>query len=619
MGLESWARLLEGRVLAGRYAIERLVGEGGMGAVFAATQLAVQRRVAIKVMLPGVAGDASAVERFHREATLVARIARRGVPQIIDFDRDPLAGPFVVMELLVGESLSDRLRRSERLHPRDAGSIAASMLETLEVVHEQGIVHRDLKPANVFLAREGPAERSVKILDFGVARVRAPYGDMTGQGAVLGTPRYMAPEQAAGDRNVDARADLYAVGAVLYVCLGGKPPYAGVTGEDVLAAVVAGPPASLLEAAGDLTPALVAVVDRAMKRSPGARFQTAAEMRAALMASMTELPDAPPASAGPDSRTVSSSRPAGPPLSARATVRDGARSVEPEPRERTEIEARPSTRTPGPAPRSWPSLSLLVAGGLFLAAATFAVIRAKPHGAASTGQPTVAAPATPPAATDDAIPAGLRDQLEKARSAWRSGDAERARPMLEAVVHDVEVTRAHVPSPAARAAAEALLMLGDLDEKAIVGAAPREPTTALDMGPAAFVETIKLGMRATNDYLRTGVWGEIDLVSCAQYRSGRVQEKLGALARAAEARDLEMVQRPAIQELYYPGGAAEVRAVWASTVSSFRTNAIAYYDGAVMQAQFFGGAIADPEDGLDCRAAALSRRDTLKAEGDAAP
>jgi serine/threonine protein kinase len=616
MGVEGWARLLEGRVLAGRYAIERLVGEGGMGAVFAATQLAVQRRVAIKIMLPGVAGDASAVERFHREATLVARIARRGVPHIIDFDRDPVAGPFVVMELLVGESLSDRLRRSEHLHPRDAGSIAASMLETLEVVHDQGIVHRDLKPANVFLAKEGTGDRAVKILDFGVARVRAPHGDMTGQGAVLGTPRYMAPEQATGDRNVDARADLYAVGAVLYACLGGKPPYAGVTGEDVLAAVVAGPPASLLEAAGDVDPALVAVVDRAMKRSPDERFQTAAEMRAALEASMRELPEAPPASAGPDSLTVSSSRPARPPESARATVPDVVRPARADARERTEMEAKPSTRTPGPAPRSSPHPSLLVAGALLLAVATFAVIRATPRGAASTAQPSIVGSATPPSAADDAMPAGLRDELEKARSAWRSGDAERARPMLEAVVHDVEVARVHVPSPAARAAAEALLMLGDLDEKAIVGPAPKEPTTAMDMGPVTFVETMKLGTRPTNEYLRIGAWGELDLVTCAQYRSGRVQEKLGALARAAEARELEMVRRPAVQALYYPGGAAEVRAVWASTLSSFRTNAIAYYDGAVLQAQFFGGAIADPEDGLDCRAAALSRRDALKAEGD---
>jgi eukaryotic-like serine/threonine-protein kinase len=617
MGLEGWARLLEGHVLAGRYAIERLVGEGGMGAVFSATQLAVQRRVAIKVMLPGVAGDASAVERFHREATLVARVARRGVPQIIDFDRDPLAGPFVVMELLVGESLSDRLKRSERLHPRDAGSIAASMLETLEVVHKQGIVHRDLKPANVFLAREGPAERSVKILDFGVARVRAPHGDMTGQGAVLGTPRYMAPEQAAGDRNVDERADLYAVGAVLYVCLGGKPPYAGVTGEDVLAAVVAGPPASLLEAAGDLPPALVAVVDRAMKRSPDARFQTAAEMHAALMASMTELPAAPPASTGPDSRTVSSSRPATPPASARATVPDRQQPVEPELREHTEVDAKPSTRTPGPAARATPHASLLVAGALFLAAATFAVIRATPRGGASTAQPTIAAPATPPSA-DDAIPAGLRDQLEKARSAWRSGDAERARPLLEAVVHDVEATRAHVPSPAARAAAEALLMLGDLDEKAIVGPAPREPTTPMDMGPVTFVETLKLGTRATNDYLRIGAWGELDLVTCGVYRSGRVQEKLESLARAAQAREIDMSRRPSVQALY-PGGPAEIRAAWASTLSSYRTNALGYYSSAVLQAQFFGGAIADPEDGLDCRAAALSRRDALEAGGDAPP
>jgi serine/threonine protein kinase len=269
-----WTRALEGRTLAGRYVLERLVGEGGMGAVFAGVQLAVQRRVAVKVLLPGVANDSGVVERFRREAELAANVARRGVPQIIDFDRDPVAGPFVVMELLAGESLAHRLNRHGRLHPLEAVGIATSILETLEPVHARGVIHRDLKPANVFLAREGAGAPTVKVLDFGVARVLAPHGNRTAHGAVIGTPRYMAPEQAAGAK-VDVRADVYAVGAILYACLGGKP-YAHAVGEDVLEAVHAGPPPPLSQVNPELPADLVAIVDRAMARTPDARFASVA-------------------------------------------------------------------------------------------------------------------------------------------------------------------------------------------------------------------------------------------------------------------------------------------------------------------------------------------------------
>jgi serine/threonine-protein kinase len=588
--------MLEGRVLAGRYALERLIGEGGMGAVFSATQLAVQRRVAVKIMLPVVADDAAAVERFQREATLVARITRRGVPQIIDFDRDPVAGPFVVMELLSGESLADRLKRRERIHPRDASSIAASMLETLEAVHAKGIVHRDLKPANVFLAREGPGEPSVKLLDFGVARVSAPHGDMTVQGAVLGTPRFMAPEQAGGERTVDARADLYSVGAVLYACLSGTPPYAGITGEEVLAAVRAGPPASLYGGPDGVAPALVAVVDRAMARAPDARFQTAAEMRAALAVAMAELPEAPPPSAAPESLTVDS---------APATMQEGAPFTQP----RTPV-------TPAVERRSRRAPLLLVAGAAVVVAAAVAVVRLAPRGKVTPAPPALA-PAAPSPGGDP--PAALRDELERARSAWRSGDADRARPMLEALVSEVEHSGARAPSPAARVAAEAILMLGDLDEKAVVAPTPAgEPKAFEDLGPETLRAAREATTRAQIRYGESGQWGAPDMVVCCEVRAGRVAEKMEAFARAAEARELAAMRSPSVEALY-PGGAAQLRLGWSVTISSYRAGAVQWYGAAIATARYVDGALVDPGDGTDCRTAALARRDALAAAGDGGP
>jgi serine/threonine-protein kinase len=603
--------MLEGRVLAGRYSIERLIGEGGMGAVFSATQLAVQRRVAVKILLPTVTDDASVVERFHREATLVAQVARAGVPQIIDFDRDPMAGPFVVMELLAGESLADRLKRHDRLHPREAAAIVASMLETLEVVHAKGIVHRDLKPANVFLVREADGGRTVKILDFGVARVSAPSGDMTVQGAVLGTPRFMAPEQAAGERSVDARADLYAVGAVLYVCLAGKPPYAGLTGEDVLAAVREKPPVSLAEMCPELPAGLTALVDRAMARAADARFPTAREMRGALDAAARELPEAPPPSAGPTSL---------PPASAQATVQERPVPVEKSAPERSDTVAKPSTRTPEPvAPRSTraPLIAAGLAALLLLAGGLIVALRTSAHGDSSMASraPTGSAATV---AADDPGTAALRDELARARAASRAGEVEHARTMFGQIIHDVELTGARAPSPAAHLAGEATLFLGDLDERALVAPAPREPKKHDDMGPEAMRELQARGMQVIITYNKVSAWAALDLVVCGEYRAARVWEKLEAIGRAAEARDLALMKQPAVEALYF-GGLSQLRLGWSATLSSDRAGAVASYDAAISTARFVEGASTDPVDGADCRTMALARRDALTAMPEGGP
>ncbi|MCC7539127.1 MAG: serine/threonine protein kinase [Deltaproteobacteria bacterium] len=282
--LESWSASLVGKTLAGRYRVTELLGAGGVGAVFTAEHVAVGRRVALKVLHPEFLAHGSVVDRFHREARAAAACAREGVVDVIDLDRDPACGPFLVMEYLEGETLAARLRARAPLSIDETLFIARSLLATLAVVHARGIVHRDLKPANVMLAQSPEGREVVKVLDFGLARemTTSDRPGITLPGSVLGTPRFMAPEQAAGDPSVDARADIYAVGAILYCCLGARPPYADVPPEEALHAVLLRPTTPLDRLRPDLDPAVLAVVARAMARDRRERFPDVETLRTAM-------------------------------------------------------------------------------------------------------------------------------------------------------------------------------------------------------------------------------------------------------------------------------------------------------------------------------------------------
>ncbi|HJL00727.1 MAG TPA: serine/threonine-protein kinase [Polyangiaceae bacterium LLY-WYZ-15_(1-7)] len=278
-----WAEKHVGRTVGGRYELRRVLGLGGMGVVYEAWQEDLGREVALKTVLPEqLHADGGA--RLLREARLAAGAAGPGVVAVHDVGEDDVLGPYLVMERLEGESLEARLAGGP-LPVREAARVGGALLETLAAVHAVGLVHRDLKPENVFLAaRGGGAPPRVTVLDFGVARPPEESGEetLTATGAAIGTPRYMAPEQAAGG-DVDARADLYAVGAILYRALSGEKPYAAFRGRDALLEVLrAGPPAPLGELVPGLASALVGVIERAMAREPEARFADAAAFRAAL-------------------------------------------------------------------------------------------------------------------------------------------------------------------------------------------------------------------------------------------------------------------------------------------------------------------------------------------------
>ena len=264
----------------GRYRITRKLGEGGMGVVYAAQDERLGRAVAIKMMREAFA-DPRARERFWREARTAASVNHPNVCQLYEIGEAD-GELFIAMELLEGEPLTARMARGP-LPMAEAAQLALSVLGALETLHRRGIVHRDLKPANIFLTSHG-----VKLMDFGLARpqqqVEQTASDLTLAGTVMGSPRYMAPEQARGEA-VDARSDLFAVGVILYEILTGKPLFSGKSAVDILHSVVYDQPPGLTG-----SPAIVAldrIIQRALAKQPAQRYQQAGDMaqdiRAALL------------------------------------------------------------------------------------------------------------------------------------------------------------------------------------------------------------------------------------------------------------------------------------------------------------------------------------------------
>ncbi|MCB9619455.1 MAG: protein kinase [Sandaracinus sp.] len=290
-----------GAVLGGKYRIERKLGEGGMGAVYAAVQEPLGRKVALKVLLPVLARDVTLVGRFQREAELAASLGHPNIVQVTDFGVDD-GSAFLVMDLLEGESLGGVLERERVLAPERVRFIATQVLSALGAAHARGVVHRDLKPDNVYLTSVSGVSDLVKLLDFGIARLTEGSGDqkMTATGQVLGTPAYMSPEQARG-KPVDARSDLYALGVLMYEALSGRMPVNGSNYHELMFAIVGETPTPLSELVPELDPGLVGVVERAMAKDPNTRYANADAMRAALDAlgplqvtSPARVPSMPP-------------------------------------------------------------------------------------------------------------------------------------------------------------------------------------------------------------------------------------------------------------------------------------------------------------------------------------
>jgi hypothetical protein len=251
----------------GQFAIRRLLGRGGMGAVFEAEDPALERRVALKVMRPAVAAHPEAKARFLREARAAAALQHDHIVPVFHVGEHN-GVPFMVMPLLAGESLEDRLRREAPLAAAEVARVGREAAAGLAAAHAAGLVHRDVKPANLWL--EAPAGR-VKVLDFGLARVAdVGGGGLTQTGAVLGTPSYMSPEQADG-RPVDGRSDLFSLGCVLYRLATGEPPFPGTTLTAVLRAVAEHHPPPPRDRRPDLPAALSDLIERLLAKDPDRR------------------------------------------------------------------------------------------------------------------------------------------------------------------------------------------------------------------------------------------------------------------------------------------------------------------------------------------------------------
>jgi serine/threonine protein kinase len=281
------APLVPGQVLENKYRVSRALGGGAMGIVYEAYHLLLQKSVAVKVLRPELAAMEDLRDRFEAEARAAAAIGHPNIVSVTDMGQTPAGALYFVMDRLRGETLGERLDRQGKLDVAALARIVREVLAGLEAAHELRLVHRDLKPDNIFLARPPGGRELAKILDFGIAKALASVGRRskgTRVGTTVGTPMYMAPEQALGDPDIDARADLYSLGVIVYQALAGRPPFDGKDAVAVLSAVMTETPPSL----GSLCPAapleLVQLVEAAMSRDRDRRPPTAAEFLARLEA-----------------------------------------------------------------------------------------------------------------------------------------------------------------------------------------------------------------------------------------------------------------------------------------------------------------------------------------------
>src|SRR6185295_11284776 len=246
--------LKAGDLVGGKYRIVRLIGDGGMGSVYEARHEGLRTAVALKFLHEDLAGRPNLAERFLQEARVAATIQSPHVARVTDVDVGPSGQPYLVMELLSGESLQGRLDRERKLAPGVAVDFALQIASGLEAAHAIGVVHRDLKPDNVFVT-PGSGGPLLKLIDFGIAKLYESQRGLTRAGVVMGTPEYMPPEQLYAANEVDGRADVYALGVMLFEMLSGRRPADGDDAQEIVSKVLAGNVLSLATLEPSLSPA----------------------------------------------------------------------------------------------------------------------------------------------------------------------------------------------------------------------------------------------------------------------------------------------------------------------------------------------------------------------------
>lgn len=418
---------LTGQTLDGRYTIQELIGRGGMGTVYAATDAMLQRRVAIKVLRSELTIDPEFVARFHQEAVAAASLHHPGIVTIYDVGEEQ-GVHYIVMQFLMGTTLHEWLAGRGPMIAADAEPIVTQLGAALDHAHQRGIIHRDLKPSNIMLSPEGQAT----LMDFGLVRAGEGSG-LTHSGIVVGTPEYMAPEQALGDP-VDARTDIYAFGIVIYRLLTGKVPFARSTSMATAYAHVHEPPPPLRQIRPEVPRAVERVVLKALAKPPAERYQSAGQLAAEFAQAATgKVPPALRAflvrsggAVGAVASTTPTTPPGPSPASPAIGMAMGDASTQMQPP--TPTDNRAAVTTPAAARptmrRPW---RLVTAGGGILAVLLFIWVATRP-----TSAPALPTAIPSAAATDNRLVAPLTlaptATLSPTATATPSATATRAAP-----------------------------------------------------------------------------------------------------------------------------------------------------------------------------------------------
>jgi serine/threonine-protein kinase len=401
-----------GEILHGKYRVERVIGQGGMGAVVSATHLQLEQTVAIKFLYTHAQNHPEALARFQREARAAVKLKSEHVARVIDVGQLEATGaPFIVMEFLEGQDLADVILARGSLPSHEAVSFVLQACEAVGEAHTLGIVHRDLKPKNLFLTTTAKGLPLVKVLDFGISKLMT--GDdlsLTRTQTVIGSPNYMSPEQLRSARDVDQRADIWALGAILYELLTAHVPFPAETVTQLTAMVIADPPTPIESYRTDLTDGLKAVVAKCLAKARDDRYATVEELATALLpfaAAGTHF--SVPAHSSGDALSASSSGAHRPSERPSIRVPGGETSS-------AWGDTQLATSSPS---RRWP----IIAGvGLFsVVAGVVAVLSFKHHDAVTPGKPgetvtvTVTVTAPPPASTPVAVQPTTTDALPTTR------------------------------------------------------------------------------------------------------------------------------------------------------------------------------------------------------------
>ena len=275
-----------GAVLQDSFRLTGLIGRGGMGTVYAGTQLRLNKRVAIKLLSRDLASNEEALIRFRREAEVTSQLGHPHIVQVFDFGTAPSGEPYLVMEYLEGEDLDQRIHRAGRIRLAAVANIVKQIASALTATHARGIVHRDLKPANIFLLEVEGETDFVKVVDFGISKVRAASLRITEESAVIGTPNYMSPEQALGQLEIDHKTDQWSLACIAYEMLAGRGPFIGESVHSLLYQVVHEEPPPLGRLVPGLPEEVETTIRRAMAKRPADRFPTVVAFSRAFTAAI---------------------------------------------------------------------------------------------------------------------------------------------------------------------------------------------------------------------------------------------------------------------------------------------------------------------------------------------